>query len=210
MKRAIVFVDANNFYHCVKRIISPSILDVNKISSELCKIKNFNLVDIYWYASIPDINDGIEQYDRHRGFLSELEKRGVKVVRRKLQKVSQKEMNKKKNFVFEKISFCESCKEMFSKSINLFFSNKKEKGIDVWCAVDMIDKSCMKDECDVCILISGDADFVPALELIEGESREILVASPYSGFSNELREKFEYFVLKEEFLNKCLREKLVK
>ena len=207
MKKAIVFVDANNFYHCVKKIISPSVLDINKIVGELCKIKDFNLIDIYWYASIPDINDGIEQYDRHRGFLLELEKRGVKVVRRKLQKVSKKEMDKKKNFIFSKVSFCESCKSLFSKYLNLFFSDKKEKGIDVWCAVDMIDKSCMKDECDVCILISGDADFVPALELIERESKKVLVASPHFGFSKELRDKFEYFILKEEILTRCLREK---
>ena len=205
-KRAIVFVDANNFYHCVKKIKSPSDLDIQKLADFLCKVKNFNLIEIRWYASIPDIREGIEVYNRHRGFLIELEKRGIKVVRRRLQKHSEKEMNKKKMDIFNKVKFCDTCKLLFEKFINLFFSDKKEKGIDVWCAVDMIKYSCMKKKCDVCILISGDADFVPALSLIKEEGKDVLVASPHFGFSKELRDNFEYFVLKEKTLNKCLRK----
>ena len=219
VKRTMVFVDANNFYHCVKKVISPNILDIQKIAKNLCGIKKFELVDIYWYASVPDIKENKEIYHRHNDFLLELEKRGIKVVRRKLQKVSGKEMNKKKNFVFSKVDFCERCRNLFSKSLGLFFSDKKEKGVDVWCAIDMIKYSCLKNKCDVCVLISGDAapsliyyqiwlghaNFVPALELIESEGKSVIVVSPHFGFSKELRDKFEYFVLKEKFLGRCKR-----
>ena len=158
-----------------------------------------------WYASIPDIREDKEGYKKHLGFLVALEKQGIKVVRRKLQKASKSEINNKRNKIFEKISFCDKCRELFERFIHLFISTKKEKGIDVWCAVDMI-KYCLMDEsCEVCVLISGDADFVPALNLIKKNGKEVLVASVHRGFSKELRDKFEYFVMKEETLEKCLR-----
>ena len=64
----------------------------------------------------------------------------------------------------------------------------------------------MKGDCDICILISGDADFVPALNLIKENGKNVLVSSVHEGFSKELRDNFEYFVIKEKTLNKCLRE----
>ena len=56
---------------------------------------------------------------------------------------------------------------------------KREKGIDVKIAVDMIRKSLIENECDVCLLISGDADFIPTIQTIkdakkEGEKIEVM------------------------------------
>jgi uncharacterized LabA/DUF88 family protein len=58
----------------------------------------------------------------------------------------------------------------------------------------------------VCILISGDADFIPAMEIIKEAGYEIIVCCPQMGFSNELRQgKFRYFILRKEDLEKCLK-----
>ena len=207
MKKAIVFVDANNFYHCVKNIMNPREIDFLKLGKTLCKIKNFDFVEMVWYASIPDIKDGENIYYSHMSFLNHLEKQGIKVVKRKLQKASKLEIRDKKNKIFDRINFCNTCKSLIEKFIYLFVPIKKEKGIDVWCAVDMIKYSCIDNLCDVCILISGDADFVPALSIIKEKEKNVLVSSVHKGFSKELRDNFEYFVIKEKTLDKCKRNK---
>lgn len=207
MKKAIVFVDANNWYHNVKNYRNPSEVDIIKIAKFLCDVKNFNLIEIRWYASVPNIADGEIMYYRHMSFLENLEKQGVKVITRKLQRLSTKEILKKKTKILDGLDLCDSCKPLIeAEFLDLANIKKKEKGIDVWLAVDMIKLCLMDGECDVCILISGDADFVPSLNLIKDKNKDVLVASVPSGFSKELRDKFEYFILRRETLSKCLKE----
>ena len=73
-KRAIVFIDANNWYHNVKLLFKPSKISIVKISNLICNNLNLNLKEIRWYASIPDITDGEKEYFDHMHFLSMLEK----------------------------------------------------------------------------------------------------------------------------------------
>jgi len=83
---------------------------------------------------------------------------------------------------------------------------KIEKGVDVLIASDMIRKTLVEKECKVCILISGDADFIPSMQIIKDAGYEAIVCSPKLGFSNELRQgKFRYLILKKEDLDKCLK-----
>ncbi|MEK6935303.1 MAG: NYN domain-containing protein [Nanoarchaeota archaeon] len=83
---------------------------------------------------------------------------------------------------------------------------KIEKGIDVMIASEMIRKTLVEKRCEVCILISGDADFIPAMEIIKDAGYEIIVCCPRFGFSNELRQgKFRYLILKKEDLEECLK-----
>lgn len=81
---------------------------------------------------------------------------------------------------------------------------KIEKGVDVLIASDMIRKSLVEKDCEVCILISGDADFIPSIQIIKDAGYEVIVCSPKYGFSNELRQgKFRYLILKKEDLESC-------
>ena len=83
---------------------------------------------------------------------------------------------------------------------------KIEKGIDVMIASEMIRKTLVEKKCEVCILISGDADFIPAMQIIKDAGYEVIVCCPRYGFSNELRQgKFRYLVLSKEDLEKCLK-----
>ncbi len=80
---------------------------------------------------------------------------------------------------------------------------KIEKGIDVMIASEMIRKTLVEKKCEVCILISGDADFIPAMQIIKDAGYEVVVCCPISGFANELRQgKFRYLVLKKEDLER--------
>ena len=206
-KKAIVFVDANNWYHNVKKLFNPSQVDITKLADFLCQVKKYDLLEVRWYASTPSIADGESMYYRHMAFLQALEKKGVKVVTRKLQRLSNKEVLQKKRQTIDNLDLCENCKPLI-ESVFLDFGDlkKKEKGVDVWVAIDMIRKAVIEKECEVCILISGDADFVPALHLIQSQGKEVLTAMAPFGYSSELIKKFPYFILRKETLMKCLRE----
>jgi len=206
-QRAIVFVDANNWYHNVKKFFKPSDISITKIANLICANLNLDLQEIRWYASIPDIEDGEKTYYDHMRFLSELEKEGIKIITRKLQRLSRKEILKKKRDTIDSLDLCENCKPLIEASfLDLSDINRKEKGIDVWVAIDMIKKSIIDNECDICILISGDTDFVPAVNLIKQVGKRVLSAFVPFGYSTELRNSTEYFIIRKETLTKCFRD----
>jgi len=207
MKKAIVFVDANNWYHNVKNYhFNPSDVDIVKISELISREKNIDILKIRWYASVPDIEYDKIKYMRHMNFLSSLRKRGVKVITRKLQKLSTKELKKKRENLLNSWDLCKVCKPIVEESfLDVADYNQKEKGIDVWIAIDMV-KEAINENLDIAVLISGDADFVPAFSLIKEVGKEVLSCSVPKGYSNELRQKFPFIVLGRNKLNKCFRD----
>ena len=205
-KKTIVFVDANNWYHNLKRWFKPSEIDISKIVSLIAKEKNLEIIEIKWYASIPNIEDNKINYMKHMNFLSSLQERGIKVITRKLQRLSNKEILKKRQELLDSWDLCETCKPIVKESfLEISDHNQKEKGIDVWIAIDMV-KEAIQGNLDFCILISGDADFVPAFSLIKEIGKDVLSCSVPRGYSNELRQKFPYLILNREMLNKCFRD----
>ncbi len=207
MKKAVVFVDANNWYHNVKKLFEPSEIDIVKVAEFLSKSKGYQLAQIRWYASTPSITDGERMYYKHMAFLQHLEKKGIKVITRKLQRLSNEEVLKKKTTTIDNLDLCKNCRPLVeSVFLDLADIKKKEKGIDVWVAIDMIKESIIDKSCDAGILISGDADFTPALELIKSHGKEVLTAMVPWGYSSELRQKFHFTILNQEILRKCFRE----
>lgn len=206
MKKAIVFVDANNWYHNVKNCFEPGEVDIVKVADFLCQSNQCALVEIRWYASTPSIADGERMYYKHMAFLEHLKKKGIKVITRKLQRLSNAELLKKRKKIIDNLDLCKSCNPLVESAfLDLSDLKKKEKGIDVWVAIDMIKESLISKNCDACILISGDADFTPALELIKSHGKAVLTAMVPWGYSTELRQKFQYCILTQEILKNCLR-----
>lgn len=206
-KKAIFFVDANNWYHNLKYSTRPSDIEINKITELIAKEKDLEVMEIRWYTSMPDIKENELVYKKQRAFLGSLEKKGIKIITRKLQKLSTKELKKKREEFIESWDLCKICKPIVENSfLDITDHNQKEKGIDVWIAIDMIKESINNKEINSIILISGDADFVPAFDLIKNLRKNVLSCSVPRGYSNELRQKFPYYILNREKLNKCLRE----
>jgi uncharacterized LabA/DUF88 family protein len=206
VKKAILFVDANNFYHNIKSWFQPSHVDITKISELISKEKNLEISEIRWYVSMPSMEDNPLVYKNQRAFLGNLEKKGVKIITRKLQRLSTKELKKKREDILDSWNLCKVCKPIVEASfLDIADHNQKEKGIDVWIAIDMV-KEAMNENIDCAILISGDADFVPAFSLINEVGKEVLSSFVPRGYSNELRQKFPYLILTKEKLNKCLRD----
>ncbi len=206
MKQAVVFVDANNWYHNVKKFFNAGDIDIIKVAELLCYAKGYSLLEIRWYASVPSIEDGETLYYKHMNFLKHLENKGIKVITRKLQRLSNEERLMKKKDTISRIDLCRHCRPLVESAfLDLAEMKKKEKGIDVWIAIDMIKYALIDNACDVCLLVSGDADFVPALELIKRNGKEVLTAMVPWGYSSELRRKFPFFILRNETLRKCLK-----
>lgn len=205
-KKAVVFIDANNWYHNLKKNLKPSSIDILKIFDFIAGKKDLEILEIRWYGSMPDRKDNELLYKKQRAFLGHLQKQGIKIITRKLQKLSTKEIMKKRMDFISSWDLCDICKPIVEDSfLDIADHHKKEKGIDVWIAVDMVDNSLNKDV-DCCILVSGDADFVPALELVKKNGKDVLSVSVSMGYSNELRQKFPYLILKKEDLIKCLKD----
>ena len=205
-KKAIVFVDANNWYHNLKGWFTPSEIDISKVVNFIAKEKKLEVLEIRWYASVLSIEDNKLDYMKHMNFLSILQGKGIRVITRKLQRLSNKEILKKRQELLESWDLCDVCKPIVKESfLDISDHSKKEKGIDVWIAIDMV-KEALQDNVDYCILISCDADFIPAFDLIKEIGKDVLSCSVPRGYSNELRQKFPYMLLNRDILNKCFRD----
>ena len=168
--------------------------------------KKLEVIEIRWYVSVPNIEDNKLNYVRHMDFLGHLEKQGIKIITRKLQRLSNKEIIKKRQELLGSWDLCKVCKPIVESSfLDIKDQNQKEKGIDVWIAIDMV-KEALQNKLDSCILISGDADFVPALNLVKSLGKDVLSAFVPRGYSNEIRQKFPYLIIKREDLLKCLKD----
>lgn len=207
MKKAIFFFDANNWYHNVKKYYNPSEIDIRKLANLFCKLKGYELVEIRWYASVPSISDGENIYYKHVAYLDNLEKKGIKVIRRKLQKLSNKEILKQKREIIDGLDLCDSCSELVeSQFLDLADVKRKEKGIDMWIGIDMLNLSVIEKKCNVCVLVSGDADYVPALNIIKDKGIEVLTTMTSIGYSKELIDNFPFFILRKETLLRCFKD----
>ena len=175
-KKAIMFVDGNNWYHNVKHLVGkPRIVDFRKLANLIAEHFNLGIKEIRYYNSIPDIGMGDEIYYKHMVFLAKLKKQGIVVNTRKLKKIKEN-----------------------GKIIRI------EKGIDVMVSADMVSKTLVEKECECCVLITGDSDYVPVMQLIKKAGKEVLTASVLKGYARELLQgEFRFWMLKKEDLKKC-------
>ena len=175
-KRAIMFIDGNNWYHNVKSVVEkPKSIDFRKMADVIAKRFDLNIVDIRYYNSVPDIEFSEEVYYKHMVFLAGLKQKGLLVRTNKLKKI-----------------------KADGKSLRV------EKGIDVMIVVDMIKKTLLENECECCVLVSGDSDFVPAMRLVKSEGKEILTISVLKGYARELLQgEFRFWIMKKGDVTEC-------
>jgi len=175
-KRAIMFVDGNNWYHNVKSVVAkPRGIDFRRLADMIAGRFDLEIVGIRYYNSVPDIEFSEEVYYKHMVFLAGLKHKGLNVNTVKLKKM-----------------------RIGGKSFVV------EKGIDVMIAIDMINKTLLEEECECCVLISGDSDFVPVMKLIKGAEKEVLTVSVLRGYARELLQgEFRFWIMKKGDVMKC-------
>lgn len=172
-----MFIDGNNWYHNVKSVVEkPKSVNFVKLSEMVAKHFDLNIIELRYYNSVPDIEQGDEVYYKHMVFLAGLKQKGIEVTTAKLKKIN----------------------------VNGKFL-RVEKGIDVTITTDMIQKTLLERKCDCCVLISGDSDFVPVMRLIKKAGKEVLTASVLKGYARELLQgEFRFWILKKQELKKCV------
>ncbi len=201
--KAKVFIDGNNLYHCLRNMdLKIEAADFPKLCEVICEKFSLEWDTAHYYNSKPMLHSF--NYWRWVNYYKELDDFSKFTVSlRKLQKNSNYEIQQKKKQSLENLGVCNGCKPVVEQNCMDCigrFSNK-EKGIDVLLAVEMIEAA-LKKECDYCVLVSGDGDFVPALNLILANNVKIKSVSVWSGYSSLIRKIFlnDFFVLgKEEF-----------
>lgn len=176
-KKAVMFIDGNNWYHNSKAINKDyKSLDFKKLAGMIARHFDLDVREIRYYNSTPDIGLGENNYYKHMVFLAKLKNQGLNVKTRKLKKIKEN-----------------------GKMIRI------EKGVDVMIASDMVDRAIVNDGCDCCVLISGDSDFVPIMQLIKDSGKEALTTSVLKGYARELLQgDFRFWILKKSDLNKCM------
>jgi len=203
-ENAIIFIDGNNIYHNLKgTYIKPSIFDFQKLSSFVCAHFNLKHKRTIYYNSIPNIEDGKEMYYSHMKFLDGIKKLpNFELKTRKLQHNSTKEKIQVVHSEVSKLGLCKVCEPLVKTHWEDYIgsTNVKEKGIDIQIAVDMIKSLLIDKEYGACVLISGDADFIPVLELLKSNNRKVFTCSLAKGYSYDLRKKFPWFILDKKLV----------
>ncbi len=207
INEVIVFIDGNNLYHNLKKInIKPNQLNFKKFVDFICNYFSLNLKEVKYYNSIPTIKEGKEIYFSHLKFIDKLRRISkFHVITRKLQFNSTKELLFERKNLINSIKLCNLCKPIVEENFlnNIGHFNKKEKGIDVKLAVDLISSS-FESNLSL-LLISGDADFIPALELAKNKNSKIYSAFLSRGYSRQLRNSFSHLILnKNKIIRNCL------
>lgn len=212
--KAIVFIDGNNLYHCLKDMgLKLPLESYPTLCVTICEKFGLNWEKTCYYNSVPTPKPGKEGigYWKHIDFLKALGNLPkFEVKTRKLQRRSNYEIQQKKLRFLKTLKLCKACRPMVEQNcldcVGDF--SDKEKGIDVLLAVEMIEKA-LKKECDYCVLVSGDADFIPVLKLIVANKRKIKSVSVPKGYATEIKTTFpkDYFMLNEEEFEKIGIEK---
>jgi uncharacterized LabA/DUF88 family protein len=211
-KKTIFYIDGNNVYKTFyKNGFRLKAEDYPELVKMICNgfKEHHSLVlspiQTRYYNSVPSIEDGKELYERHMKFIQDLANLGVKIITRKLQRSSNWEVIEEKNEILKNLNICKNCEPIVKKNCLECVGTikKREKGIDISIATDMI-SGAFRNEFDFCVLISGDADFIPALDLVKALNKTPLSSfllgynKRENSYAFNLRTRFRsYFFTKE-------------
>ncbi|MFH1649558.1 MAG: NYN domain-containing protein [Candidatus Woesearchaeota archaeon] len=209
--KAIVFIDGNNLYHNLKAShIKPGTIHLGKLSEYMCEHFKCEHKKSVYYNSVPSIEDGEENYYAHMKFLDDIRHLPkFEVKTRKLQRYSTREKLKIVHDEVSALGLCKSCEPIVHTHWEDYLGSitAKEKGVDVQIVVDMIRSALIDADCDVCILVSGDADFIPGMDLIKQKGKKVLSACLAKGYSYDLRQKHGWFILdKKKLIEHCTKK----
>ena len=165
IKRATFYIDGFNLYHAIDALRAPHLkwLSLQDLSSLLIPGKSQALEHVVYFSAYATHRPG--SMVRHRAYVSALEATGVECVMGRF----------KRNHVR-----CRSCRNQWDRY--------EEKETDVHIAVRIVDDA-YSDSFDVCYLISGDTDLVPAIKILRHKFPEkafVTISTPGRPHSAEI------------------------
>jgi uncharacterized LabA/DUF88 family protein len=141
-----IFIDGNNFYHGLKYLFGESRKVMDFDFEKFCNslTEDMELVNIFYYNASLDKNKNVKKYESQKRFFNKLKK----VPRLRL-------------------ILCKLLKRSI-KGISYYVLKED----DIHMAVDIVEGAC-EDKYGVAILVSGDGDFVPAVESAKRHSKVV-------------------------------------
>lgn len=148
MKRVAVFIDGNNFYFGLRKLYgeNKSLKDFDFLKFTEFLAKEGRIVDIFYYNAQLDREQNPKKYESQKQFFE------------KLKKIP--------NF---HLVLCKLLKRKITGTNKFYYIIKED---DIHMAVDMVEKA-GENAFDTAIIISGDGDFVPAVEAVKRKKKEV-------------------------------------
>ena len=149
MQRVCIFIDGSNFYHALKEAGFPVNVDFGKLGVELTGPERTHIHTYYYNTPLirPRRDDPqyAEKEDRCRG----------------------------QQRFFNALRFVPNLTFKAGRFQKLADGGQVEKGVDVMLAIDMLTLA-FKDRYDAAILVSSDADYKHAIEVVKFETGKIV------------------------------------
>lgn len=83
-------------------------------------------------------------------------------------------------------------------------SHFQEKGVDVLLAIDIVIKA-VRDEYDIAVLLSSDADFAPALAFARSQGKEaVYLGFEHARSSSLTKQATRTIILRPDMISQCL------
>lgn len=168
MARIIVYIDGSNFYHLSKLNFNKFVVDFS-ILINLIKKSDEEIIKIKYFNSPLNKQEEPLKYSEQMKFFDKLKK--TPLMELDLGKLVKRPINKINVFCpncgLKKIDnlSCPSCKREIS--IDSVYK-ASEKGVDVKIALGIL-VDALNDEYDSAFLISGDSDFIPAIDFVQSK-----------------------------------------
>ncbi len=148
MKRVAVFIDGNNFYFGLRKLYgtNKSLKNFNFLKFANFLAKNEKILDIFYYNAQLDREQNQKKYESQKQFFE------------KLRKIP--------NF---HLVLCKLLKRNITGTDKFYYIIKED---DIHMAVDMVENA-GNNNFDTAIIVSGDGDFVPAVEAVKRKGKEV-------------------------------------
>lgn len=182
MDRVCIFIDGSNFYHALAEAGKPKNIDFGKLALALCGSDRKHIQTYYYNTPLPHPDP------KDRDF-----------------KAKESRRRDQQRF-FNALRFVPNLTFKTGRFQKLPNSSLVEKGIDVMIAVDMLILA-YKNAYDTAILISSDADFKSAIEVLKFDfGRRVELHQVVGSKAYDLITVCSsYHPITDEIINSCLR-----
>ena len=174
-EKSVVLIDAENVLKPWQKYCTKMNLNEKINYSNLVKVlsQDTNLLRAYFYDGVPE-----DIPIKKKNFLEALQKQGIQ-LRTKILK--------------NRYHMCNNCNVPTLKSI--------QKGVDVSLATDIL-RHAFQQTCEICIVVSGDADYKDAIEVAKDKGIKVWVASFKSALSSEVERTVDKVIILDEIFDK--------
>lgn len=199
-ERVAIFIDGSNFYHGLKIYIGNTKINFTKFAQLLCGDRE--LIRTYYYNVPVNQRHFPETYQDQQRFFDSLKTLSYFVLR--LGRLEKRKVRVNKEELIK--TFGEKTAKQIIDKLGEVYVTYVEKGIDIHLAADML-RLAYNDAYDTAILVTGDGDFVAAVEGVKDMGKHVENAHFKDAKGFHIRRACDKFTaLDKDFLNPCLRK----